>query len=280
MYSVWATIFELKKGLIERLRVTPASRFALLMGPILMWAAWTLISATILVVVSIPFGFEVHIAGLLLFAVLLAMLVIVGAAWSTALTILMKAEIIGLSAIVTGLNLPLLLTAGVILPFSLAPGWMRARGHVNPLYYAVEAGRDLAAGTISTDAVALAFAIITRSWWWWSVGRCTCTARRWHESPVSHVSARGPKRRCITPAADPPQGGHPQSWAAGSRATPGTRWHRGKWRQAHLEVFIGRAGSTRGTRSSTRAVCGRRSSRATSKSGPGIISVTGEAGSM
>lgn len=130
MYSVWATIFELKKGLIERLRVTSASHFALLMGPILMWAAWTLISATILVVVSIPFGFEVHIAGLLLFAVLLAMLVIVGAAWSTALTILMKAEIIGLSAIVTGLNLPLLLTAGVMLPLSLAPGWMRALGHV------------------------------------------------------------------------------------------------------------------------------------------------------
>jgi ABC-2 type transport system permease protein len=161
MYSVWATIFELKKGLIERLRVTPASRFALLMGPILMWAAWTLISATILVVVSIPFGFEVHIAGLLLFAVLLVMLLIVGAAWSTALTILMKAEIIGISAVVTGLNLPLLLTGGVMLPLSLAPGWMRALAHANPLYYAVEAGRDLATGAISTDAVALAFAIIT-----------------------------------------------------------------------------------------------------------------------
>src|SRR6266545_8413752 len=37
-------------------------------------------------------------------------------------------------------------------------------------------------------------------------------------------------------------------------------------------------GSTRGTRSSTQAVCGRRSSRATSKSGPRVISVTEEAG--
>jgi hypothetical protein len=50
-----------------------------------------------------------------------------------------------------------LLTAGVMLPLSLAPGWMRAMAHANPLYYAVEAGRDLAAGTIGTNAVALAF---------------------------------------------------------------------------------------------------------------------------
>lgn len=35
--SVFPTVFDLKKGLIERLRVTPTSRFALLIGPILSW---------------------------------------------------------------------------------------------------------------------------------------------------------------------------------------------------------------------------------------------------
>jgi ABC-2 type transport system permease protein len=161
MFSVYPTIFELKKGLIERFRVTPASRFALLVGPILMWNVWTLISSVIILLISILFGFHIHIVGLLVFAVLLVMLLTIFAAWSTALAILMNGEITSISGIITGLNLPILLLAGVMLPLSLAPSWMRAVAHINPLYYVVEAGRQLAAGNISAHAVSLAYAVIT-----------------------------------------------------------------------------------------------------------------------
>jgi ABC-2 type transport system permease protein len=78
---VWTTIFELQNGLTERLRVTPASRFALLIGPILSWLVWTLISAAVMVAVSVPFGFELHAAGLAVVALLLAMVLIIFGAW-------------------------------------------------------------------------------------------------------------------------------------------------------------------------------------------------------
>ncbi len=158
--SVFPTIFELKKGLIERLRVTPTSRFALLIGPILSWVAWTLISSAVIVALSVPFGFHLHPAGLALFAVLLVLLLTVFAAWVTAMAVLMKGEITSISGIVVGLNLPIILLGGVMLPLALAPGWLRALAHLDPLYYAVEAGRDLAAGSIATHAVALAFVVM------------------------------------------------------------------------------------------------------------------------
>jgi ABC-2 type transport system ATP-binding protein len=43
------------------------------------------------------------------------------------------------AAITNGINLPVLLLAGVLLPMSLGPLWMRVIAHVNPLYYLVEA---------------------------------------------------------------------------------------------------------------------------------------------
>jgi ABC-2 type transport system permease protein len=161
LFSVYPTIFDLKKGLIERFRVTPASRFALLMGPILMWDAWTLISSAVIVALSVLFGFHIHIVGLLLFAVLLVFMLTIFAAWATAIAIIMKGEIQSISGIVSGLNLPILLLAGVMLPLSLAPSWMRVIAHINPLYYVVEAGRDLANGHIATHNVGIAFAVIT-----------------------------------------------------------------------------------------------------------------------
>jgi ABC-2 type transport system permease protein len=160
LFSVYPIIFELKGGLIERLRVTPASRFALLMGPILMWDAWTFISSAIIVALSVLFGFHIHIIGLLIFAVLSVLMLTIFSAWATAIAIIMKGDIQSISGVVTGLNLPILLLAGVMLPLSLAPSWMRTLAHINPLYYVVEAGRDLANGHITTHNVASAFAVL------------------------------------------------------------------------------------------------------------------------
>jgi ABC-2 type transport system permease protein len=171
LFSVYPTIFDLKGGLIERLRVTPASRFALLMGPILMWDAWTLISSAVIVVLSILFGFHIHVIGLLIFAVLLVLMLTIFSAWGTAIAIILKGDIQSISGVVTGLNLPILLLAGVMLPLSLAPGWMRTLAHINPLYYVVEAGRDLADGHITTHNVGIAFAVLvplTALVVWWA----------------------------------------------------------------------------------------------------------------
>ncbi|MCL4310431.1 MAG: ABC transporter permease [Actinomycetota bacterium] len=61
---------------------------------------------------------------------------------------------------VNGINLPLLLLAGIILPLTLAPAWMRWVAHFNPLYYVVEADRLLAAGQLWDSQIAESFLVM------------------------------------------------------------------------------------------------------------------------
>jgi ABC-2 type transport system permease protein len=151
------TIFELKAGVIERFRVTPASRFAILTGPIL--ATMMMVFDAVVVAVGFGVGFSVNWAGLAVLAVLLALLMTTVAAFSVATALITK-DISGFAAIVNGLNLPVLLLAGVLLPISLGPTWMRVIAHFNPLYYLVEASRVLAGGTVAAAAVGQAFAVL------------------------------------------------------------------------------------------------------------------------
>jgi ABC-2 type transport system permease protein len=107
---------------------------------------------TVLVAVGAGFGFPVHWGGLLLLAIMLGLLMIVTSAFSVATALITK-EISGFAAIVNGINLPILLLAGVLLPISIGPAWMRLLAHFNPLYYLVSASRVLAAGTLTGTAV-------------------------------------------------------------------------------------------------------------------------------
>ena len=154
----YGTIFTLKDGQIERLRVTPASRYALLLSPILSDVAWMCIFIAILVAVAIPFGFHAHVTGLLVSLLLLALLVVVTGAFSVTVALLTK-EIATFASIVSGISLPVLLLSGVLLPLSMAPTWMRVIAHFNPLYYVVDADRVLSGGTIWNSTVGLAFLV-------------------------------------------------------------------------------------------------------------------------
>ena len=75
-----------------------------------------------------------------------------------------------LSPIVQGINLPILLLSGMLLPMELAPVWLQDLAHINPAYYAVEAGRLLVSGQILEAKVGEAFlflgilAIVTVAW--------------------------------------------------------------------------------------------------------------------
>jgi ABC-2 type transport system permease protein len=156
----FSTLFELQAGVIERFRVTPASRLALLLGPLVSGMLSMFVFDLVLLVVGIAFGFHVHLGGLLVLAVLLALFYLTMAAFSIAVALLTK-EITGFAAVVNGINLPLLLLAGVLLPISLGPGWMGVLAHFNPLYYLVVASRALAIEQLSGSAVWQAFAVLT-----------------------------------------------------------------------------------------------------------------------
>ena len=92
-------------------------------------------------------------------AVLLAVLMIMMAAFSIATALITK-DISSFAAVINGINLPVLLLAGVLLPISLGPLWMRVLAHFNPLYYLVEASRELANGSFGSSAVWQAFAVL------------------------------------------------------------------------------------------------------------------------
>jgi ABC-2 type transport system permease protein len=155
----FSTVFELKAGVIERFRVTPASRFAILTGPILATMVMMFVFDAVVVAAGYGFGFSVHWAGLAVLAVLLALLLTIMAAFSIATALITK-DISGFAAIANGINLPILLLAGVLLPIALGPAWMRVIAHFNPLYYLVQASRVLAGGRLADAAVWQAFAVL------------------------------------------------------------------------------------------------------------------------
>jgi ABC-2 type transport system permease protein len=155
----FSTIFELKGGVIERLRVTPASRFAILMGPIAASMLMMFVFDAVVVAVGVGFGFSVHPGGLLLLAVFLGLLMILTSAFSVAIALLTR-EISGFAAVVNGINLPVLLLAGVLIPMSFGPAWLRVLAHFNPLYYLVQSSRVLGGGTLTGTAVWQAAAVL------------------------------------------------------------------------------------------------------------------------
>ena len=168
--SGFGTIFELQSGVIERFRVTPASRLAILLGPFLFGMVSMFTFDLVLVLVGAAFGFTIHIVGLLVLAVLLGLLAVMMAAFSTA-TALATKDISAFAAVINGINLPVLLLAGVLLPIALGPGWLRFIGHFDPLYYLVVASRHLASGQLGAPATWQAFAVLvplTALTLWWS----------------------------------------------------------------------------------------------------------------
>ncbi|MGO8874242.1 MAG: ABC transporter permease [Acidimicrobiales bacterium] len=155
----FSTIFELQAGFVERLRVTPASRLSLLLGPLLSGMVAMFVFDGVLVAVGAAFGFRIHLGGLAVLAVLLGLLMCTVAAFSIAVALVTK-DISSFAALINGLNLPVLLLGGVLLPVSLGPTWMRVIAHFNPLYYLVAASRTLSQGTYSGSATWQAFAVL------------------------------------------------------------------------------------------------------------------------
>jgi ABC-2 type transport system permease protein len=117
------------------------------------------VRALAVVLVALPFGHPPDPGGIAVLLVLLSLLAGLVSAWSNGLGMLLK-EIGSLAAIVTGLQLPLTLLSGVLLPLSIAPGCIEALAHLNSLFYAVTAARDLSEGEIFTADVGLAFVVI------------------------------------------------------------------------------------------------------------------------
>jgi ABC-2 type transport system permease protein len=133
-------IHELRIGVIERLRVTPVSRLAMLLGRALRDVVNLLVQSLALILLSLPFGLHIHPTGIVVILGLLALIGLLFASISYAVALWLKSED-AYAPLVFSATLPLLLLSGVLLPLSLAPDWLRAIALADPLSYAVDAGR-------------------------------------------------------------------------------------------------------------------------------------------
>lgn len=167
--SGFGIVFEYIEGVIERMRVTPASRLSLMLGRVFQAVVTLVVQGIILLVIAIPFGFRPDWVGVAILMVLIATLGLALAAMSNTLGLILKNPG-ALASVVNGVMVPLLLLSGILLPLSLAPTWLYNLSRLNPLTYVVNASRDLVIGDYNTTAVyvgfavAIALAIISLSW--------------------------------------------------------------------------------------------------------------------
>lgn len=141
-YAGFGLIAELRSGVVERMRVTPMSRTAMLLGRSLRDITILLAQAVIMIVLAIPLGLEVDLAGVAVVLGLLAVIGLVMAPLSYAAGLALKSED-ALAPVINGVTLPLLLLSGMLLPMQLAPDWLRTLSSINPLTHAVDAARAL-----------------------------------------------------------------------------------------------------------------------------------------
>lgn len=133
-------IQELRIGVIERLRVTPVSRLAMLLGRALRDVFTLLVQSLLLILLSLPFGLNIHPVGMVVVLGLLALIGLLFTSISYAVALWLKSED-SFAPLVFSATLPLLLLSGVLLPMSLAPDWLRTIALADPLSYAVDAAR-------------------------------------------------------------------------------------------------------------------------------------------
>ena len=152
-------IAELRSGLVERLRVTPARRLAMLLGRAFRDIISLLVQATLLVLLSLPFGLSIHPLGLVIVLALLALIGLFMTSIAYAVALWVRNED-SYAPIVFTATLPVLLLSGVLLPMTLAPDWLRAIAAANPLAYAVDAGRAVFNDHLADPSVVKGVAIM------------------------------------------------------------------------------------------------------------------------
>ncbi|MFJ9966532.1 ABC transporter permease [Streptomyces avermitilis] len=165
LFSGFSIIFEKNYGVVERMRVTPVSRLALLLGRVLRDATLLVFQAVLLVLTALLMGLRAPLAGLLIgFAFVALLAVSLGSlSYAMALKVDRPQEF---GPIINSVSMPSMLLSGLMLPMTLAPDWLDVLSHVMPLRYLVDAIRDAYLGQYATAAmlygvlVALGFAAL------------------------------------------------------------------------------------------------------------------------
>jgi ABC-2 type transport system permease protein len=152
LFQGFGLIAELRAGIIERSRVTPVSRVALLLGRSLRDVVSLISQAVIITLLALIFDLRVFIGNLLLAYLLLALISLMTSAVSYGVALVVKSED-ALAPLMNTVAQPVLLLSGILLPLTFAPGWLQAIADWNPFSWAVNGTRALFRGDLGADAV-------------------------------------------------------------------------------------------------------------------------------
>jgi ABC-2 type transport system permease protein len=146
LYSGFALLAEMRNGVVARMRVTPASRLAMLLGRSLRDIVMLLVQALAIVLIALVFQLDVRLGDALLAFLVLSLVGLMLSSVSYALALKIRSE----EALGPLLNMfiqPVLLLSGILLPLTNAPAWLTVIARVNPFLWIVDGIRALFAGT-------------------------------------------------------------------------------------------------------------------------------------
>jgi ABC-2 type transport system permease protein len=152
LFTGFGLIAELRAGVIERSRVTPVSRFALLVGRALRDVVSLLFQALLIVVIASIMGLRVNALDVLAAFILMAVIALMLSAFSYAISLKLRSED-ALAPLLNTISQPLLLTAGILLPMTFAPKWLKTAADWNPFSWAVDGVRSLFDGNPGANSV-------------------------------------------------------------------------------------------------------------------------------
>ncbi|MEU4772236.1 ABC transporter permease [Micromonospora sp. NPDC023644] len=152
LFQGFGLIAELRAGVIERSRVTPVSRLALLLGRSLRDVVSLIVQAVIITLLALLFDLRVSLVDLLLAYLMLALIALMTSAVSYGIALKVKSED-ALAPLMNTVAQPVLLLSGILLPLTFAPGWLQGIAEWNPFSWAVDGTRALFAGDLGDDKV-------------------------------------------------------------------------------------------------------------------------------
>ncbi|MFF4041803.1 ABC transporter permease [Streptomyces sp. NPDC001816] len=145
LFAGFTIIMENAQGVVERMRVTPVSRLALLLGRVLRDATVFVFQAVLLVLAAVVMGLRAPLPGVLIGFGFVALLTLSLASLSYALGMRVRTPQ-EFGPLINALSMPSMLLSGLMLPMTLAPTWLDVLSHCVPFRYLVDAVRDAYVG--------------------------------------------------------------------------------------------------------------------------------------
>jgi ABC-2 type transport system permease protein len=152
---------DLDSGFMDKMRVAPISKSAILFGKLFSDAISTIIEVVIILVIGLALGVNIA-SGILGVLLILAIAATFGIAWSgislfVALTTKSSQTTLSVGLLTT---FPLLFLSASVMPIELLPSWVQQVARVNPFTYIAQAFQNLIIRGFVWDSIGYAFIAI------------------------------------------------------------------------------------------------------------------------